>query len=68
MGDYKILNNIEYPSDVRRLNLTELNDLSKKHPDLVKKLGELYKDWSARCCVQSWNQILETRQEKNSKS
>ena len=47
---------------------TELNDLSTEHTDLVKKLGDLYKDWSARCCVQPWNQILETRQEKNSKS
>ena len=28
MGDYKILNNIEFPSDVRRLNFKQLNDLS----------------------------------------
>ena len=69
-GKWKMVT--KYPGSWELYNMekdrTELNDLTKKHPDLVKKLGDLYKDWSARCCVQSWNQILETRQEKNSKS
>ena len=69
-GKWKMVT--KYPGSWELYNMeedrTELNDLSTEHPDLVKKLGDLHKDWSVRCCVQPWNQILETRQEKNSKS
>ena len=66
-GKWKMVT--KYPGSWELYNMeedrTELNDLSTDHPDLVRKLGDLYQDWSDRCCVQPWNRILETRQEKN---
>ena len=69
-GKWKMVT--KYPGPWELYNMeedrTELNDLSADHPDLVKKLSCLYQDWSDRCCVQPWDQILETRQEEKNKN
>jgi arylsulfatase A-like enzyme len=43
---------------------TELNDLSVKHPEMVKTLSGLYQDWAGRCIVEPWAQILDGRKRR----
>lgn len=33
---------------------TELNDLSEKHPELVKKLSKAHDDWAERTHAEVW--------------
>ena len=40
---------------------TELEDLSGKCPEIVEELSGLHADWTDRCQVQPWRDILESR-------
>ncbi len=51
----------KYPGDWELYDMeqdrTELNDMSSRYPDLVRKLSGWYSDWAARCEVLPWEKI-----------
>ena len=55
----------KYPGDWELYDMeadrTELEDVSGKCPDIVKELSGLHADWTDRCQVQPWRDILESR-------
>ena len=55
----------KYPGDWELYDMeadrTELEDVSGKCPDIVKELRGLHGDWTHRCQVQPWRDILESR-------
>ena len=57
---------IKYPGEWELYDMdadrTELEDLSGKCPEIVKELSGLHDDWTDRCHVQPWKDILESRE------
>jgi arylsulfatase len=53
MGKWKLVS--RYPNDWElydtEADRTELTDLSKSHPDEVKRMSALYQEWAKRCGV-----------------
>ncbi len=37
---------------------TELHDLAAEHPDQVRELAEIYREWAERCGVVDWDALL----------
>jgi arylsulfatase len=65
-GKWKLVN--DFPDDWELYDMeadrTELNDLSKDHPEIVQELKGLYEAWAAKCHVRNWGEIMVSRREK----
>ena len=62
-GKWKLV--CKYPGDWELYNMetgrTETDDVGGDHPDIVRELAELYKQWVGRCKVMPWAEILKDR-------
>jgi arylsulfatase A-like enzyme len=46
---------------------TEVDDVATQHPDIVTELSQLYEQWTARCGVVPWDDLLAVRKQRNRK-
>lgn len=58
----------EFPGDWELYDMergrTELDDVVNGNPEIVRELEGLYNEWSERCNVAPWSEILETRKQR----
>ncbi|NOY09221.1 MAG: arylsulfatase [Spirochaetes bacterium] len=62
-GKWKLV--CKYPGDWELYNMetgrTETDNVAGDHPEIVRELAELYKQWAGRCNVMPWAELLERR-------
>ena len=65
-GDWKLV--CKHPGPWELYDMTadrsELNDVAKANPDIVRELSGLYKVWAKRCDVVPWDQLQAIRAKK----
>ena len=65
-GEWKLVSEFNKPWELYNINddRTELNDLSQKNPEIVKSMNSKFDDWTKRCRVLPWKDVISLNTKK----